>query len=168
MKPPDLIKGAIAGLVATAPMTAVMLILHRLLPWHERYHLPPSQIVTVVEEKMDVSLDEPAHQVVTGLAHFSYGAAAGALYAIMTGRLSVPTLLKGTGFGLFVWLISYLGLLPAADILRPATEHPARHNALMIVAHIVWGAVTGLVADSLRQGIDYGRSGSRQYITVNQ
>jgi putative membrane protein len=41
--------------------------------------------------------------------------------------------------------VSYLGLLPALGILRPATEHPERRNALMIVAHLIWGSITGLI-----------------------
>jgi hypothetical protein len=38
--------GALAGLVATAPMTAVMLLLHRLLPAWEQYPLEPRRITT--------------------------------------------------------------------------------------------------------------------------
>jgi len=42
-----------------------------------------------------------------------------------------------------VWGGSYLGLLPSLGILRPATDHPAQRNALMIAAHLVWGATLG-------------------------
>jgi hypothetical protein len=31
----------------------------------------------------------------------------------------------------------------------PATQHPAARNALMIGAHIVWGASLGLLADRI-------------------
>jgi hypothetical protein len=34
-------------------------------------------------------------------------------------------------------------------ILRPATEHPARRNALMIGAHVVWGVALGLIVEQL-------------------
>ena len=47
---------------------------------------------------------------------------------------------KGIAFGLGVWTASYLGLLPALGILKPATQHPLRRNLLMIGAHVVWGA----------------------------
>jgi hypothetical protein len=60
--------------------------------------------------------------------------------------------LAGVGFGLAVWAVSYLGWLPAAGILSPATEHPARRNALMIGAHVVWGATTGLAVGRLSDG----------------
>ena len=39
-------KGAAAGLIATAPMTAVMLGWHRKLPWWQRDPLPPSKLTT--------------------------------------------------------------------------------------------------------------------------
>ena len=50
--------GALAGLVATAPMTAVMLLLHRLLPEHEQYPLEPLRITRRVAER--VGLGEAA------------------------------------------------------------------------------------------------------------
>jgi hypothetical protein len=54
--------------------------------------------------------------------------------------------LAGTLYGLVVWGASYLGLVPALGLLSPATRHPRRRNALMIAAHLVWGAALGLLA----------------------
>ena len=54
-------------------------------------------------------------------------------------------MVRGLSFGLCVWIASYLGLRPALGILRPATEHPPRRTALMIVAHAVWGATLALL-----------------------
>jgi hypothetical protein len=66
----------------------------------------------------------------------------GALYGAVTPRnFSGPA--TGAAFGLGVWTASYLGLLPALGILKPATEHPARRNLLMIGAHVVWGSALG-------------------------
>ena len=41
-----------------------------------------------------------------------------------------------------------MGWIPAAGILKPATEHPPRRNLLMVGVHLVWGAAT---AASLRE-----------------
>jgi putative membrane protein len=46
-----------------------------------------------------------------------------------------------------VWAGSYLGLLPVLGILSPATRHPTGRNALMIAAHIIWGATLGILTD---------------------
>jgi putative membrane protein len=62
-------------------------------------------------------------------------------------RSAVEAAATGTAFGLLVWTASYLGLLPSAGILSPATAHPARRNALMIVAHVIWGVTLGLLFD---------------------
>jgi hypothetical protein len=42
-----------------------------------------------------------------------------------------------------VWAGSYLGLLPAAGILPSATRDYPERNAVMIGAHVVWGAALG-------------------------
>lgn len=150
-----LLTGALAGSVATAPMTLAMELMYRWLPSQERYPLPPSEITTKLEQEAGVeqNLDQAEHTALTLLNHFGYGAAAGAIYALAGSKLRspLPAALWGTGYGLVVWTVSYLGLLPALGILRPATEHPERRNALMIAAHVVWGSVTGLIVALLQR-----------------
>lgn len=51
--------------------------------------------------------------------------------------------------GAAIWAGSYFGWVPALGILTPASEHPRRRNALMIAAHIVWGATTALALREL-------------------
>ena len=38
--------GALAGVIATVPMTLFMLLMHRLLPKWQQYALPPERITT--------------------------------------------------------------------------------------------------------------------------
>jgi uncharacterized membrane protein YagU involved in acid resistance len=146
-----LVIGALAGLAATAPMTLAMRAMHRYLPNHQQYPLPPRLITDKVTEDVGIArpMAEEDQRLLTLVAHFSYGAAAGALYAPLAERVELPPVASGVLYGLVVWAGSYLGLLPAAGILRPATEHPLRRTALMVAAHVVWGATTGaLVARS--------------------
>lgn len=153
----DSVRGAGAGLVATAPMTLAMEVLFRLLPRHEQYALPPSRITAELTDKLGLrdDVDRPAHIAITLVNHFAYGAAAGAVYGpIAQGlrvRRRVPSLVTGIGWGLVVWGVSYLGVLPAAGLLRPATEHPVGRNVLMITAHVIWGAVLGTLTDWMQQ-----------------
>ena len=149
--------GALAGLAATAPMTLAMKLMHASLPRHEQYPLPPRQVTEGMAEKAGVNehLDEEERAAATWVSHFAYGTACGALYGALSeglDTLDVPPALAGVGFGLAVWAGSYLGWLPAAGIISPATEHPPRRNALMIAAHVVWGATAGLTLDMLADG----------------
>lgn len=156
---PAPVAGALAGAAATVPMTAVMLAAHRRLPPGERYPLPPAEITAELAEGAAEAAGAPAPDpetltplVVAG--HFAYGAAMGALYALAAPPAPAPVAgaLRGMAWGTAVWGGSYLGWLPAAHILKPATEHPARRNALMVGAHLVWGAALGLLLSSPRPG----------------
>jgi len=100
-------------------------------------------------------MDEEEREAATWVSHFAYGTACGALYGAMSegfDSLDVPPALAGVGFALAIWAGSYLGWLPAAGIISPATEHPPRRNALMIAAHVVWGATAGMMVDKLADG----------------
>lgn len=144
--------GALAGLAATGPMTLAMKLMHEQLPREEQYPLPPRQVTESLAQKAGVNehLDEEEREAATWVSHFAYGAACGALYGAVSGeKIDGHPLLAGTGFGLTVWAASYLGWLPAAGLLSPATEHPARRTALMITAHVVWGATTGAAVGRL-------------------
>ena len=147
-----LITGAIAGLLATIPMTMMMKALHAQLPREERYPLPPRLIVESASEKVEVrdDLDEEDKFAATLIAHFGYGATTGALYkGVLEAAGIKPTASNGVVYGLGVWTLSYLGVLPAMGLLATATEHPARRNALMIASHVVWGAALGATARRL-------------------
>lgn len=147
--------GALAGLAATAPMTLAMKLMHEQLPSAEQYPLPPRQVTEGVAEKAGVNrhLGEEGRRAATWVSHFAYGAGCGALYGALSGEgADERPALAGVGFGLAVWAGSYLGWLPVAGLLSPATEHPPRRNALMIAAHVVWGATTGVVLERLSDG----------------
>ena len=147
---PNVLAGAAAGLVATAPMSAVMKVLHTQLPAEEQYPLPPRQITVNAADAVGAApKDEETQHELTLAAHFAYGATCGAIYSTLEDRVGGPAAVKGIGFGLAVWASSYLGWLPAAGLLAPATKQPARRTALMIAAHVVWGAALGLLADRL-------------------
>ena len=166
--PHPLPTGILSGLAATVPMTAVMELLHRQLPARDRYPLPPREITQKLTREAGVEreLDEGDQQALALASHFAYGASCGAAYALIDEQLrprlrralpAVPPAAldaaHGTAFGLLVWTASYLGWLPAARILKPATEHPAPRNALMITAHVVFGATLGLLVGAARRRV---------------
>jgi uncharacterized membrane protein YagU involved in acid resistance len=142
-----LVIGAIAGFVGTMAMTSAMQRLHRRLPEGERYPLTPREIVDSTAEAAGVDLPNEAAKDITTAAHFAYGAAMGALIAAMNPEPSKKT---GAAAGMAVWLASYLGWIPALNVLEPATQHPRRRNLLMIGVHLVWGTATASAMRELR------------------
>lgn len=141
---------ATAGFTATIPMTAFMEAMHKALPDHEQYHLPPRQIVDNALDK--AGLEQAGEQDRFGMAlaaHFAFGTLAGSAYGPIARTRPSHPVLSGIGFGLMVWASQYLGTLPALGLHEPATEHPARRNALMIAAHVIWGGTLGYLAARL-------------------
>lgn len=138
--------GLISGTVATVPMTVVMESWHALLPPTQSDPLPPRRIEEEITRKAgaDASLDETGHLALTMLLHFGFGGAAGGAYGLVAERLPGPAAIRGIGFGLAVWATSYLCGLPILDLERNAVREPAQRNALMIAAHVVWGATLGV------------------------
>lgn len=145
---PSLI-GAAAGGVATIPMTLFMLAMHRILPRQQKDALPPEKITAEMAERANVSVDKPQLLGGTLTAHLGYGASMGSLYVTITRKWAAPPLLKGCLFGLGVWAGSYLGWLPAAKFAAAGTNEAKQRNILMIIAHLIWGGVTGVVTDQL-------------------
>ena len=147
-----LVYGAIAGFVATAPMTAVMYRMHRRLGRKKRYPLPPREIVETVAPAVE---GEPATST-TLVAHFAYGALSGAALASIDRK---PTIRSGIAGGIGVWAASYFGWIPAFGILKPASRHPGDRNKLMILAHVMWGGAFALTQRNLlksRRAFDEG------------
>src|SRR5512132_2035096 len=141
-----LLLGALAGLVGTAAMTAAMRILHRRLAESERYALPPREIVQRIVP--DERGSEEHLRTGTLASHFAYGAASGSLLALVQPS---PGAVTGALYGIAVWVVSYLGWIPSVGLLKTASLHPRGRNALMIGVHVVWGAVTALTLQELRQ-----------------
>lgn len=143
--------GGAAGFAACGPMTVLMEAAGRLLPPEEQEPLPPRQITERAAEKADVADDmtEEQRAVAATVNHFGYGTSSGAAYAAVAEHIPLPPAARGVAFALGLWAASYLGWLPAAGLYRPATRDSAGRNALMITAHVVWGAVLGVVEEEL-------------------
>lgn len=149
----SLLRGLLAGTIATAPMTLVMQALHR-WPYPERDSLPPKQITFRIASSIGLKrkLDKPTINALTIVNHFGYGAAMGGAYGLFARRIKVHPALKGAIWGCIVWTASYLGWLPVANILPPATEHSRRRNFLMLTSHLVWGITTAVLAERSVKG----------------
>lgn len=147
-----IVAGTISGLAATAPMTAVMTAAHRHLPWQDQYSLPPHRItMEMLRRTVGEEPSKRSHRNrLTLLAHLGYGAAAGGIYGLCSKEDSAgQALVKGMGFGMAVWVLSYLGWLPLANMPAAAKDESRGRNAMMLAAHLAWGASTGLLTREL-------------------
>lgn len=143
-----LLRGALAGFVGTLPMTVFMLLVKQFLPKWLQYALPPRELADDLENSLGIGKHMNTTERIAGAAvlHFGYGMATGALYTLLTNRIRLFPPLKGILFGLAVWASSYAGWMEILRLRESASHQPARRNLLMLTAHVIWGAATGLLA----------------------
>ncbi|MHB8600140.1 MAG: hypothetical protein ACYDER_25435 [Ktedonobacteraceae bacterium] len=55
----SLVKGALAGTIATFPMTAFMLLMMRALPCRQHYNLPPEKLTDELAKRAGIK--QPGH-----------------------------------------------------------------------------------------------------------
>lgn len=147
----DMLRGAAAGFAATVPMTVAMEALRAAMPAEHHRRMPPREIVDRTIEKaaettgQRAELDRSDRLAVTAMAHFAFGAAAGAVYGATIGsrRASVLT---GIAYGLAVWAAAYGVGLPSLGLHPAATQDTKDRNEVLIASHAVWGAVLGILA----------------------
>jgi uncharacterized membrane protein YagU involved in acid resistance len=148
----ELLRGSIAGFVATAPMSLAMRAGEKLVPAHNKGHLPPRQVTESALRKLGLRklLARDDRRTAALVAHYGFGASAGALLGVVaTKASSVPRPVTGAAVGAAVWAASYLGWLPAANLRQNSNDEPAERNLQMISAHLVWGAVAGILLDAM-------------------
>jgi hypothetical protein len=138
------LRGLLSGLAATGAMS-ILFGLGQAAGAMDR--LPPRLIV----DRLLPVVPQGARGPVAGTLHVGYGAAGGAAYALV----APPTVrgpLTGLLFGLAVWAGSYEGWVPAAGVLPPAHRDRPRRAVTILLAHVVYGATLGVVAQRLSAG----------------
>ncbi len=150
---PRVVRGGIAGGLATVGMTAAMLLMHRCLPARQRYGLPPELIVDETLERVGLEqpLTQPQFEALAMLAHHGFGVSMGAVYGVLEPQLrATRPVVSGSSYGLLVWALSYLGWLSALEMEASATKEPHQRNALTIASHVIWGASLGALTAAVR------------------
>lgn len=82
---------------------------------------------------------------------YGYGTMAGAAYGLFTDNSSAVftgSVLTGAAWGALLWVVSDWVVLPALASVPPRDE--AGRTALSLVAHLIYGVATALVAHSIR------------------
>lgn len=152
----DAAAGAVAGTLATVPMSAVMLGAQRLGLMGEQ---PPRKVTDEAVEAVDAEADDTTRDRLTVLAHLGFGAAGGVPLALVLRCLPASlarlgrrrtAAAAGAAYGLAVWTSAYMGWVPALGIM-PRADHdrPGRPES-MIAAHLVYGGALGALVAWLR------------------
>ena len=146
----SVLRGAAAGFAATLPMTLVMEAMRVALPAEQHRRMPPREIVDRSIEKAEetagasANLDRADRVALTTIAHFAFGAAAGALYGAVGPRR--PSVLTGIAYGLGVWAVAYGVGLPSLGLHPAASDDTKDRNEVLIASHVVWGATVGMLS----------------------
>ena len=140
--------GAVAGTLATIPMTVFLEAMHRQLSGEPPRPLPPREVAEGFAVKAGArgDMSERDLQDLTLMLHFGYGTATGAVFGLLAPKHAVAGAAAGMLFGLGVWAGSYLGWLPAFGVRQPIEYDPPARTQLMVASHLVWGGATGLLA----------------------
>jgi hypothetical protein len=140
------VHGTVAGMAATVAMSVVMLA-SRQAGWLTEQ--APETITRRVTRRTDSSsLQGRELDLATAILHLGFGAAAGALYRNTLGASDtgpVTSISTGALFGACVWVVAYWSVLPGLDLMPAPPEDQRRRPAVMLLAHLIYGSVLGLL-----------------------
>jgi len=151
--------GAACGVAATVAMSGLMLLARR-ENWIRRH--PPEEIVERTMQRATGSTpSEEQVDAAAAIAHLAFGAVGGSAFAALWSKVRppVPEVIAGIGWGTAIFAISYLGWAPALRLTPPAAADDRERPVVMVVAHWLYGAVLGLLADRLTGRHQEGLSG---------
>ena len=151
------IYGALAGSLAAACMTVIRMSARR-------RGMIEKTVPQAVEEWVAsrAGAGRGAHPVLHHLAdqgmHLAYGATLGVGYALAARKSSSRVGARGLGYGIAAWLFGSWGLLPLLKAKQAPWRKRPTENAVDLLAHLVFGAATALVAEELSAQDDRGPS----------
>jgi uncharacterized membrane protein YagU involved in acid resistance len=148
----SLLVGAVAGALATLPMTMVMSRLSRELSDVEEEDLPPETVTENLSSKLGAEgwVEEVGPGLAASIVHYGAGAVAGAAYGPLSKLSRGQPVASGIGYGIAVWAASYGGWLPALRLYPPLKKQSRRRAGLILASHIVWGATLGVLVAATR------------------
>jgi hypothetical protein len=134
------LRGAAAGAVASGVMGLVFLGARRAGLVST---VAPERITEDALDAVGVDASESAENAGSAASHIAYGAAGGALYALLTRHVPVRPVLGGVAFAGAVMVASYEGWVPAVGALPPLHDQTRGGRWTLIAGHAVYGAVLG-------------------------
>jgi hypothetical protein len=143
-----LLRGALAGGLATAPMSAVMI-------GAKQFGLvggmPPEKITAELLNRGGIRRSEVQQDVLATLTHFGFGAAAGAAFGVVAPRRLIARVPLGMAYGAGIWGVSYMGWVPALGIMPPADRDRRDRQMVMLAGHLVYGTALALLVGARQE-----------------
>ncbi len=140
-----ILDGALGGAIGTAGMSALMLAAGKAGLMGEQ---PPDKIAGAALDALGIhEPDKRAQAVMASLLHFGFGTGSGILFGVLHRRLPfrVPGALHGMLFACVLWAASYQGWIPGLNIMPPASEDRPDRRRVILLAHLVYGAILGTI-----------------------
>jgi uncharacterized membrane protein YagU involved in acid resistance len=137
-----LLRGALAGGLATAPMSGLMMGAKQL---GLVGGMPPEKITAKFLNKAGIQRSKTQQDVLATLTHVGFGAAAGAAFGVIAPRRLIARLPLGMAYGTAIWGVSYMGWVPALGIMPPADRDRRDRQMVLLASHIVYGAALALI-----------------------
>jgi hypothetical protein len=128
-----MMRGAIAGVIATAAMTTFLV-------GSERTGVMRGQPPRMMIDRFVPGLHDDTADRVALVSHFAYGAAAGSLFAVLPGTRG-GSAARGVVYGVLLWAAGYEGWVPLAGVLPPAHRDQRGRAITMLLGHAIFGSV---------------------------
>ena len=154
----DLMKGAVAGVVATWVMDRVDWFMYRREPEQSRRETwaarpegkdPAHVIASRASDALGTGPIPQGHPA--GLAvHYAIGVAPAALYGVLRERVPAVGAGAGLAFGAAMFVAEDEVANPALGFAAPPQDYPWQPHARGLVSHLIYGLVTDAVLRGLR------------------
>jgi hypothetical protein len=138
----SMIRGAAAGTVATAAMSAIMFGARRSGVMGT---MPPEKITASFLNRAGIKRSRKQQDALAVAIHFIFGAGGGAIFGLAPERLPVPPVPLGMAYGSAIWAVSYMGWVPMLRIMPPPHRDQPGRQGVMLLGHLVYGGVLGVL-----------------------
>ena len=135
-------RGAAAGGLATLAMSVPMVLARRIGLLDRQ---PPEEITGRLAAAGGMPTSGARLDIAAAAAHLAFGSASGALFAVLRRRMRWigESDRVGLGYGVAVWALAYRVVLPRVGLIRGTERAGAARDAVMLVAHGVYGLALG-------------------------
>jgi hypothetical protein len=158
--------GVLAGLAGTVCLDAVNYLKYRRsagtddpISWEfapieswEKAPAPGQVAKRLIEGFTQREIPDRAAFLISTVAHWGYGAAAGAAYGVVAGSLPTPRARYGVAFGAAVFGNDYVAM-PIAGLYKPIWRYSLKVLGVDLGAHLAYGVGTGIAFKTLSRGI---------------